>query len=160
MSISDIVDLIIDKKVKELEKLKDEKDSLIIKIKEEENKIFSDFSKKLIQDNFEEIKDGKFKRVFDNYDSPFGTYDEDYIFLTKSFIRMGFYPKGYVNRTDVIYDERNEIIKQISDVQNSKDKLIAEVTLQHLSSIDTEFGDNIEKLTERIFNNNSNKHLN
>ncbi len=165
ISVSNIVDLIIDKKVKELELLIEEKTILLKTVKEEDKKFLMDFYKKLIKEKF---------TVNPNARRRYGRFNEEgdivnledidneyYLDLEFVFKMMRLNPKGYVDKVELIHDEIDAMRTQITDVQNSKEKLIAQVTLEHLSNIDADFGANIDKLTEKIFNtNNSNKQLN
>ncbi len=74
---------------------------------------------------------------------------------------MGLIPKefNFEFKIKTLHDEANALHSEIEKIKNSKDALIAEVTLQKLSSIDVDFKENIEKLTDKIFNN-KNKQIN
>ena len=144
--ITDVVDLIIDKKVKELESLIEEKRIVIKEVEKEDDKTLINFYKKIVNDNFVDS-------YFEPNDSKFGFYEGDYLKLD-FFFRMAFLsPKGFVNRRQPLYDDISKLVEQRDKIKNSKESLIAEVTLQHLSNLDVDFKDKIEELTERIFNN-------
>ncbi len=143
ISVSDVVDLIIDKKVKELEALKKEEDDNLIKLSNERDNLIEIFYKNLFDNHFENYN----HEAIDSLD----VFDID-IHLTM----CGLVPKGFNdidNKIEATEAKCCEITNKIYAIITSKDKLIAEVTLQRLSSIDVDFKENIEKLTDKIFNN-------
>ncbi len=155
ISVTDVVNLIIDKKIKELENIRKEKFAEKEVLEEEEEKFLIDFYKKIFTDDFLNknftISNDEFIHLKEIKSSELYYKRFHVMFKISGLSPIGFdYYKEKINK---VYAEAMDTFKQIDKIKNSKDALIAEVTLQKLSSIDADFKENIEKLTDKIFNN-------
>ncbi len=165
VTITDVVNLIIEKKIKEVDDEIDKLKEIKKELEDKWNNEAEEKSKKL-KSFLEEHFDARGLESFVLNSSitmlwglnNFGisnsskTSDDKY----KNLYQLGLMFKEDAKVYEDIYTIR-DTIKNLKDkkevISNSKEKLIAEVTLEKLSSIDVDFKENIEKLTERIFNN-------
>ncbi len=177
ITVTDVVNLIIEKKSKEIDDIIEEKKNLINDLQEKFKISVQENSKKLkafLEENFEEKslqkfilsslgeysftlgfggwggRHGRTTPSNEKVEIPDSCYEELY--------KRGLVFKGNISEVDEIQILNNEISDlhyKKHDIEHSREKLIAEVTLEKLSSVDADFKENIEKLTERIFNSNT-----
>ncbi len=158
ITVENVVDLIIDKKVKEIDDIIFEKKNEINKLETKYNKGVKKNAKKLKEFfNLHFDKEGLRGFILNTFEGwDFEDNGEAIDSYYEDLYRGGLVFKENVsecNDIKLLKTELDKLRNKKHDIEHSREKLIAEVTLEKLSSIDADFKENIEKLTDKIFNN-------
>lgn len=149
ITVDDVVNLIIDKKIKEVEDAISKKDTLAKQMKDDFIKESYEHIKKVFEENFDEKGLNCFlsmaHRNRHNTENK-KTYQELCV--------MGLSPKNSkYEEIEKLYDEKEELYNMKIKIRNSKERIKIEITLQRISSIDVNFDKKLDELAERIFSN-------
>lgn len=163
ITVTDIVDLIIEKNIKPINDSIEEKQKAIRDLK---NRFENTTAQKVenlklfMEEHFDSEGLKYFLEVFgmtvfrDFGMMGFGYGMDSNVFYRNMFL-AGLILKDDNNESkeiDILKDEIDSLINSKNKIKQSRSLLITEVTLQQLSSIDADFAEKLDSLAEKIFN--------